>query len=90
MSNAKTFRKMLQRCFSMLALLMLFVQSEALACPVCYGDKESAEVEGARWAIMFLLGVTGTVLSGVVAFVVHLRRRARLLQGGAADLTSST
>lgn len=84
MRNAKTIRMKLQRFLSLIVLVTLFVHSEALACPVCYGDKESAEVEGARWAILFLLGVTGTVLSGVIAFVVHLRRRAR------AELTSST
>lgn len=78
--NGTKIRKVLQRSFAVLGAMMLFVEAEALACPVCYGDKESAEVEGARWAILFLLGITGTVLSGVVAFVIHLRRRARLLQ----------
>ena len=65
------------RALAAVSFLVVFVETQALACPVCYGDKQSAEVEGARWAIFFLLGVTGTVLSGVVAFVVHIRRRSR-------------
>lgn len=80
MNNGKIRRKSFQRSAAVLGIMMLFAHSVALACPVCYGDKESAEVEGARWAIMFLLGVTGTVLSGVIAFVVHMRRRSRLIQ----------
>lgn len=70
-------------------VLAVFAETQALACPVCYGDKESAEVEGARWAIFFLLGVTGTVLSGVVAFVVHIRRRARSASPSTAEVPSS-
>ncbi|MEX1138820.1 MAG: hypothetical protein WEF53_05720 [Bacteroidota bacterium] len=90
MKNGKRFRRPVLRAFSVFLLLMIFVQSQASACPVCYGNKESAEVEGARWAILFLMGVTGTVLSGVVAFVVYLRRRARLLQDEVIDVPSST
>jgi heme/copper-type cytochrome/quinol oxidase subunit 2 len=69
--------RMAMRALAAFFLCAAFVETRVLACPVCYGDNESAEVEGARWAIFFLLGVTGTVLSGVVAFVVHIRRRSR-------------
>lgn len=72
----------------MLSILLFFVLTilpdVAVSCPVCFGDKASAEVEGAKWAILFLLGVTGTVLSGVVMFVVYLRKRSRI-SGAAMD-----
>jgi hypothetical protein len=57
-------------------LVFMVLPDIAVSCPVCFGDKASAEVEGAKWAILFLLGVTGTVLSGVVTFVIYLRKRS--------------
>ena len=63
---------------SMSVVILSALPDIAVSCPVCFGDKSSAEVEGARWAIVFLLGVTGTVLSGVLTFAIYLRRRARL------------
>ena len=59
-------------------VLVSLVPDIVLSCPVCFGDKASAEVEGAKWAILFLLGVTGTVLSGVVSFMVYLRKRTKM------------
>lgn len=87
--NRNLLLRMLSRAMVTVFVLAVFVETQALACPVCYGDKESAEVEGARWAIFFLLGVTGTVLSGVVAFVVHLRRRARNAPPSTAEVPNS-
>jgi heme/copper-type cytochrome/quinol oxidase subunit 2 len=71
-------RTALTRCLGLLFLFLVTVEQTAFSCPVCYGEKESAETEGARWAILFLLGVTGTVLTAIVAFVVRMRRRSRL------------
>ena len=59
-------------------VIVSLIPNVAVSCPVCFGDKASAEVEGVKWAILFLLGVTGTVLSGVVTFILYLRKRARL------------
>ena len=56
---------------------MLAVAVPALACPVCFGESDSPIVEGAERSILFMIGVTYTVIgSGVAAFVV-LRRRSR-------------
>lgn len=66
---------------SMVALVSI-LPDIAVSCPVCFGDKASAEVEGAKWAIVFLLGVTGTVLSGVVTFVLYMRKRGRMILDG--------
>lgn len=80
--------KGMKRRAMLLLSITLLAASEALACPVCYGDQESAEVEGTKWAILFLLGVTGTVLSGVVAFALHVRRRAKMTLNGDINMPS--
>jgi len=59
-------------------IMGILLPSVASACPVCFGDQASAEVQGAKWAIMFLLGVTGTVLSGVATFILYVRKRTRM------------
>lgn len=59
-------------------MLVVVLPDIAVSCPVCFGDKASAEVEGAKWAILFLLGVTGTVLSAIASFILYLRKRAKL------------
>jgi hypothetical protein len=58
-------------------VLLLLPADPALACPVCFGPADSPMVDGVNIAILFLLGITGSVLGGFVAFFVHLARRAR-------------
>lgn len=52
------------------------LQDIALACPTCYGDPSSSEVQGMKWAILSLLGITGTVLFGLSVLFLYLRKRA--------------
>lgn len=59
--------------------------SQASACPVCYGASDSPMADGVNAAIIFLLGVTGTVLSGVVAFFVYMRKRTKLTLNNGID-----
>jgi hypothetical protein len=47
----------------------------SLACPNCFGDPQSGMTEGMNMAILSLLGITGAVLVGIVAFFLHMRRR---------------
>ncbi len=53
----------------------LITQAKAFACPSCFGAPDSPQTEGIKWAILSLLGITGTVLVGVGAFFVYLRKR---------------
>ena len=79
------------RIRTLIAVLSVFIllgTTQAMACPVCFGDKNSAEVEGARWAILFLLGVTGTVLSGVASLLLYFRKRAKMTLNGSVDMPS--
>ncbi len=57
--------------------LAILLSDVTTACPSCYGDASSSEVVGMKWAIFSLLGVTGTVLVGVSAFFLYLRKRTR-------------
>lgn len=57
-------------------------------CPVCYGASETSSSSGITMAIATLLGITGTVLSAIVAFAVRLNKRAKITLNGELDLPS--
>lgn len=80
---------MKMRFVSWVVFLLLTIPAVAGACPVCFGDPESAEVEGVKWAIMFLVLLTAFVLSSIIAFAVHFRRRSRLLAADDLQVPSS-
>lgn len=60
---------------AVIALLWLGVVDSTFACPSCFGDPSSSETQAMKWAILSLLAVTGTVLAGVSAFFIYMRRR---------------
>jgi len=66
-------------------LLLLAVPRVALACPVCFGQSDSPMALAANMGILFMLGVTVSVLAAFACFFVYLMRRANL----AADTGSS-
>lgn len=58
---------------------MLIPASASFACPVCFGDIDHPIIHGLEASILFMVGITYTVItSGVVTFIL-LRRRARRL-----------
>ncbi|HVE69744.1 MAG TPA: hypothetical protein VNI54_00140 [Thermoanaerobaculia bacterium] len=60
-----------------LALLVLFLAPEALACAVCYGNPGDPMVKGMNNGIWVLLGLVGFVQIGFVAMFWSFWRRAR-------------
>jgi len=60
----------------------------AWACPVCFGQSDSPLAKATNLGIIVMLGVVAAVLSGFAAFIVHLNRRARLVQDGGIDPTA--
>ncbi len=52
----------------------------AAACPVCYGDSDSAMAQGANNAVLFLLGVVLMVQAGFVALFYTFWRRSTALR----------
>ena len=48
-----------------------------LACAVCVGSPDHAATWGMNMAIALMLGIVGTILGGIVAFMIYLARKAR-------------
>jgi hypothetical protein len=68
----------------------LAIPVEALACPACAaGSTDSVLRSGVNMGIVTLLAVTGLVLASFAAFFVYLARRARQVQGSAAEVPGS-
>ena len=55
----------------------------AFACATCYGASDSPLAQGMNWGILTLLGFIGAVLFGIVAFFVHVVRKAAQLEKAA-------
>lgn len=58
---------------------MMLFHATVTACPTCYGAPGSPMTDGMNMAILSLLGITGGVLTGVVAFFLYMRRRSMML-----------
>ena len=56
------------------------------ACPMCFGDPNSAMAIGASWGILLLLGVTAGVLSAFAGFFLYLMKRSRSALGEQVEL----
>ena len=68
------------------AVLIVLFPSESAACPICFGgDPDSQIAQSMNWAVFTLLGITGGVLSGFVAFIFHLIKRSRQALGHDSD-----
>ena len=66
---------------TILACLGVLLSAQpALACSVCYGDPNSAMSKGAQAGVLVLLGVVGTVLTGVASVLIFWMRRAANLE----------
>ena len=65
-----------------LATIMLLATPRlAVACPVCFGNADSAQTRGAQAGIIALLAVTVTVLASIAGFFfIYLRRRIRMFE----------
>jgi hypothetical protein len=59
---------------------MVLAPGRASACAICYGEPDSPVSQGLTWAILALVMVVMTVLSGAVAFFVQANRKATLIQ----------
>ncbi len=61
-------------------LAFLALASPVLACPVCFGNPNSAQTKGTQAGILALLLVTITMLGAFGGFFVYLRRRIRFFE----------
>ena len=63
----------------LLAAAVLILPQTASACAVCFGASDSPWGKALNWGILALLGVVMLVLGGIVAFFVHMAKRARMM-----------
>jgi len=61
-----------------LTALMLFLVVPSIACPICFGDKDSQTTQAAAQSILVLLGVTMGVMGSFGAFALRIRRLQRM------------
>jgi hypothetical protein len=73
----------------LLCNIVLTVQ-QANACPSCYGDPDSSAAAGLNAAVVFLVGVTGSVFAAFGAFFLRLRRGAATDSGASDNQTRLT
>ena len=64
----------------LLAVALAVTPTILSACPVCFGDPNSAMMKGTNNGVFFLLGVIGFVQVGLGAMFVAFWRRARALR----------
>ena len=57
--------------------IVVFLASSLHACGTCYGDPNSAAVEGMNWAIISLLVTTGGVLSGISISILSIAKKSK-------------
>ncbi len=72
----------LTKILLLLATLGLAAKSTVLACATCYGASDSPLAQGMNWGILVLLGVIGSVLTGITAFFVHVGIKSAKLNAG--------
>jgi hypothetical protein len=67
------------------AFLGLAWGATSLGCPVCFGESDAPIVKGVQMSVLFMIGITYSLMFSGVAAVIVLRRRA-LSQNGAQEL----
>lgn len=73
----KSARLMTAPVLAATVVMLAFGHTSAWACPVCFGAEETPLIDGARFGILVLLGITFVVQGGFVGFFLYLRKRAR-------------
>jgi heme/copper-type cytochrome/quinol oxidase subunit 2 len=48
-----------------------------VACTMCFAAEETSMVDGTKFGILLMLGITLAVQGAFVAFFLYLRKRAR-------------
>lgn len=66
---------------AVVTVALLAIPRLALACPVCFGNANSAQTKAAQAGILALLVVTIVMLASIAGFFfIYLRRRIRLVE----------
>lgn len=71
--------------FGLAALLAAFWGTTSLGCPVCFGESDAPIVKGVEMSVLFMIGITYSLMFTGVATVFVLRRRASRLNGASVQ-----
>ncbi len=63
--------------WGVLIAALLALAAESLGCPVCFGDSDDPIIKGLESSILFMVGITYTLILGGIATFILLRRRSR-------------
>ena len=63
--------------FKIIIVIIAFCSSSLYACGTCYGDPNSAAVDGMNWAIISLLVTTGGVMSGIGFSIFSIAKKSK-------------
>ena len=63
--------------FKIIIFTTVFLFSSIYACGTCYGDPNSAAVNGMNWAIISLLVTTGGVMSGIGFSIFSIAKKSK-------------
>jgi hypothetical protein len=64
------------------AAVLLALPQLATACPVCFGDPNSAMGKGASNGVLFMIGIVAFVQVGFVALFWSFRKRMKQMVAG--------
>jgi predicted transporter len=66
---------------AVVTVALLAIPRLALACPVCFGNANSAQTKAVQAGILALLVVTVVMLASIAGFFfIYLRRRIRIVE----------
>ena len=66
---------------TVVTIALLAIPRLALACPVCFGNANSAQTKAVQAGILALLVVTVMMLASIAGFFfIYLRRRIRIVE----------
>jgi len=64
-------------------MLMVLIPRSAFACPFCFGARvDTPATHGMSMAILALIIITGSGLSGISLFFIQMSRRAKMIESG--------
>jgi hypothetical protein len=78
-------RELFMKLFRSLLVLFLgaigmIVPNFVQACAVCFGDPSSPLTLGAKAGVLFMIGVLGVVLGGILAAIIYFVHRSRIVE----------
>ena len=76
--DSKRYKYPPYKILTVAAILWTLLPQMASACTVCYGALDSSRAKVMNTFILSMLGVTGSVLCGIIGFIFYLWRKSKM------------